>query len=87
MSFSNGACPPTHPILLPHLFFEVLYSMDGVDTSDGGKFVFANGDDVSHLLQIEKSLLTIDRLVMRFMETSSTGKLDINPFRISSTLK
>jgi len=40
----NGICPPTHPVLLPHLFYEVYYSIDQVDTSDGGKFMLANGD-------------------------------------------
>ncbi|KIM96518.1 hypothetical protein OIDMADRAFT_148350 [Oidiodendron maius Zn] len=39
----NGACPPTHPVLFPHLFFEVLYSTASIAT-DGGQFVFANGD-------------------------------------------
>ena len=43
----NGVCPPTHPVPLPHLFFEVYYSVaqfSGVD----GKFVFANGDETEY---------------------------------------
>lgn len=44
----NGICPPTHPVLLPHLFYEVYYSIDQVDSSDGGKFVFANGDSTGY---------------------------------------
>ncbi|KAB5523167.1 hypothetical protein GE09DRAFT_976836, partial [Coniochaeta sp. 2T2.1] len=39
----NGVCPPTHPILLPHLFYEVFYSVTPF-LNKGGKFVFANGD-------------------------------------------
>lgn len=40
----NGACPPTHPRPLPHLFFEVLYAVAAIDQSGGGRFVFSNGD-------------------------------------------
>ncbi|KIW13478.1 hypothetical protein PV08_08666 [Exophiala spinifera] len=40
----NGICPPTHPKVLPHLFFEMYYFPNDLDTSDGGQFVFANGD-------------------------------------------
>lgn len=39
----NGICPPTHPVLLPHLFYEVFYSVTSFVGGDG-KFVFANGD-------------------------------------------
>lgn len=39
----NGICPPTHPVLLPHLFYEVLYSVTDFVGGDG-QFVFANGD-------------------------------------------
>lgn len=39
----NGVCPPTHPVLLPHLFYEVFYSVNDFLGGDG-KFVFANGD-------------------------------------------
>ncbi|KAI0121104.1 WSC domain-containing protein [Xylariales sp. AK1849] len=40
----NGVCPPTHPRQLTHLFFEVLYGVNDIKKSDGGRFVFANGD-------------------------------------------
>ncbi|RDW73681.1 hypothetical protein BP5796_07123 [Coleophoma crateriformis] len=41
----NGACPPTHPVLLPHTFFEVMYGVNHFSPAlDGGAFVFANGD-------------------------------------------
>lgn len=40
----NGVCPPTHPVLLPHLFYESYYNLDSVDTSDGGRFLLATGD-------------------------------------------
>lgn len=44
----NGACPPTHPVYLPTLFMETLYSTDqvprdGNSVVDSG-FVFAQGD-------------------------------------------
>jgi hypothetical protein len=39
----NGICPPTHPFLLPHLFYEVFYSVSQYVGEDG-RFVFANGD-------------------------------------------
>lgn len=39
----NGVCPPTHPILLPHLFYEVFYTVTGFVGVEGN-FVFANGD-------------------------------------------
>ncbi|OCT50818.1 WSC domain-containing protein [Cladophialophora carrionii] len=44
----NGICPPTHPVLLPHLFFEVIYSVNSVDQSGGGMFVFAQGDTTGY---------------------------------------
>ncbi|KAL2393243.1 hypothetical protein ABEF93_001754 [Exophiala dermatitidis] len=44
----NGICPPTHPKLLPHLFFEIIYSVNSVDQSDGGMFVFSNGDTTGY---------------------------------------
>ncbi|KAI9745866.1 MAG: hypothetical protein M1818_000547 [Claussenomyces sp. TS43310] len=43
----NGACPMTHPILLPHLFYEVFYSVDSY-TDGSGTFVFANGDTTGY---------------------------------------
>ena len=39
-----GSCPPTHPIPIPGLFYEVLYWTNRVDQSAGGQFVFSNGD-------------------------------------------
>ncbi|OAG35369.1 hypothetical protein AYO21_10440 [Fonsecaea monophora] len=44
----NGICPPTHPKLLPHLFFEVIYSVNSVDQSKGGMFVFSQGDTTGY---------------------------------------
>ncbi|KAI9818427.1 MAG: hypothetical protein M1827_000486 [Pycnora praestabilis] len=43
----NGICPPGYPVQLVHLFYEVLYSMDSV-TTDGGRFVFAQGDPTGY---------------------------------------
>lgn len=43
----NGICPPSHPILLPVLFIEVPYDVNTI-TKDGGKFVFANGDETGY---------------------------------------
>jgi hypothetical protein len=43
----NGVCSPTHPVLLPHVFIEVLYSVANIN-QDGGKFVFANGDETGY---------------------------------------
>lgn len=40
----NGVCPPTHPVQLVQLFFEVLYGVAQIDQTDGGRFVLANGD-------------------------------------------
>jgi len=44
----NGVCPPTHPYLLPHLFFEIYYWPNEIDQSEGGQFVFANGDTTGY---------------------------------------
>lgn len=44
----NGVCPPSHPKLLPHLFFEIYYFPNTLDTSDGGRFVFSNGDTTGY---------------------------------------
>merc|ERR1712157_208941 len=43
----NGACPPTHPVLHIHLFYEVYYDAKSVK-APGGKFVFANGDTTGY---------------------------------------
>ncbi|KAL8697703.1 MAG: hypothetical protein Q9201_006976 [Fulgogasparrea decipioides] len=39
----NGVCPPTHPVPLMHIFFEVLYGVNDIN-KDGGRFVFSQGD-------------------------------------------
>lgn len=44
----NGICSPTHPILLPHLFFEIIYSVNSIDQTDGGMFVFSQGDTTGY---------------------------------------
>ncbi|KAJ9132986.1 WSC-domain-containing protein [Pleurostoma richardsiae] len=40
----NGVCPPSHPVLLPHLFYEVFYTVTSFEDVNG-TFVFANGDE------------------------------------------
>ncbi|KAK4945184.1 hypothetical protein LTR10_015610 [Elasticomyces elasticus] len=44
----NGVCSPTHPVLLPHLFFEVIYSPNDIDQTEGGYFVFGQGDTTGY---------------------------------------
>ncbi|KAI5365343.1 putative carbohydrate-binding WSC [Septoria linicola] len=44
----NGVCPPTHPIQIPHIFLEVLYSVANVPKEAGGHFVFAQGDPTGY---------------------------------------
>jgi len=44
----NGVCPPGYPYLMPHLFIEIIYSVNNIDKSDGGYFVFANGDTTGY---------------------------------------
>ena len=44
----NGYCPPSHPVQLPHLFFEMYYFPNEIDTSDNGTFVFAQGDTTGY---------------------------------------
>ncbi|KAF2208353.1 hypothetical protein CERZMDRAFT_49511 [Cercospora zeae-maydis SCOH1-5] len=44
----NGICPPTHPIQIPHIFLEVLYSVANVPKQPGGRFVFAQGDPTGY---------------------------------------
>ncbi|OCT53578.1 hypothetical protein CLCR_09595 [Cladophialophora carrionii] len=43
-----GECPPTHPVPIPGLFFEVLYWTNSVDQTAGGQFVFSNGDTTGY---------------------------------------
>jgi len=43
-AIDNGACPPTHPVQLIHLFYEVYYAVSKIDQTNGGRFVLANGD-------------------------------------------
>ncbi|ETN45874.1 uncharacterized protein HMPREF1541_00055 [Cyphellophora europaea CBS 101466] len=44
----NGACPPTHPKLLPHLFYELYYDVAHVAKEPNGYFVFAQGDPTGY---------------------------------------
>ena len=45
----NGICPPTHPIVLPHLFLETNYAVSQVkDMAPGGRFVFSQGDTTGY---------------------------------------
>ncbi|KAF4470185.1 fungistatic metabolite [Fusarium albosuccineum] len=44
----NGICPPTHPRQLPHLFLEVIYGVNNIQKSKGGRFVFAQGDTTGY---------------------------------------
>ena len=44
----NGGCPASHPVMLPLLFFEVLYWTNDIDQSAGGQFTFAQGDTTGY---------------------------------------
>ena len=44
----NGICPTTHPYLFVHLFYEVLYGVNDIEQTAGGKFVFSNGDTTGY---------------------------------------
>ncbi|KAI0040798.1 hypothetical protein FA95DRAFT_823896 [Auriscalpium vulgare] len=45
----NGLCPPTHPIHLISIFYELYYSVDPFNKlNDGGRFVLANGDPTGY---------------------------------------
>jgi hypothetical protein len=44
----NGGCPPDHPVVLPLLFYEVLYWTIDIDQSAGGEFVFAQRDTTGY---------------------------------------
>jgi Domain of unknown function (DUF1996)/WSC domain len=43
-AIDNGRCPPSHPRQLAHIFLENLYDVNNIDTTNGGFFVFSNGD-------------------------------------------
>ncbi|KAL8970381.1 MAG: hypothetical protein Q9183_001554 [Haloplaca sp. 2 TL-2023] len=43
----NGVCPPSHPVSLMNLFFEVLYGVNDIN-KDGGRFVFSQGDPTGY---------------------------------------
>lgn len=44
----NGVCPPTHPVPFVHLFMEVNYSVNKINQTDGGRFVFSTGDTTGY---------------------------------------
>ena len=45
----NGQCPPTHPIHLVSLFYEVYFDVAPFNAlNDGGRFVLANGDPTGY---------------------------------------
>jgi hypothetical protein len=45
----NGLCPPSHPIHLVSLFYEVWFDVASFNSlNDGGRFVLANGDSTGY---------------------------------------
>ena len=45
----NGLCPPSHPIHLVSIFYEVYFSVAPFNAlNDGGRFVLANGDPTGY---------------------------------------
>ena len=44
----NGICPPDHPYQFIHIFFEIIYAVNNINKSDGGMFVFGNGDTTGY---------------------------------------
>ncbi|KAH9971395.1 hypothetical protein BGW80DRAFT_456878 [Lactifluus volemus] len=45
----NGKCPPTHPVHLVSIFYEVYFSVDPFNSlRDGGRFVLSNGDPTGY---------------------------------------
>ncbi|KAF2426326.1 WSC-domain-containing protein [Tothia fuscella] len=44
----NGKCHTSHPVQLVHLFYEIYYSVNTIDQTDGGRFVFSNGDTTGY---------------------------------------
>lgn len=44
----NGVCPPGYPVLLPHIFLEIIYFPNTVAKNDGGMFVFSQGDTTGY---------------------------------------
>ncbi|KAI0301542.1 hypothetical protein B0F90DRAFT_1667895 [Multifurca ochricompacta] len=50
----NGMCPPSHPIHLVSLFFEVYFEVAPFNAlNDGGRFVLANGDPTGYGLHAD----------------------------------
>jgi len=44
----NGVCPPGYPVLLPHIFLEIIYFPNTVAKNDGGMFAFSQGDTTGY---------------------------------------
>ncbi|KAL8949799.1 MAG: hypothetical protein Q9222_004116 [Ikaeria aurantiellina] len=86
----NGVCPPTHPVPLIHMFFEVLYSVNSVN-KDGGKFVFSQGDTTGFgfhgdfLNGWKTDVLTAGIQQCAFTSTGGVG--DCAPFKPSNNPK
>lgn len=47
-AIDNGRCPSSHPHQFATIFLEVVYGVNDVDKTDGGLFVFANGDSTGY---------------------------------------
>ena len=48
-SIDDGRCPPTHPIHLVSIFFEVYFDVEPfLAQEDGGRFVLSNGDPTGY---------------------------------------
>ncbi|KAF1983476.1 WSC-domain-containing protein [Aulographum hederae CBS 113979] len=44
----NGVCPPTYPVLLPHLFIETSYATKNVAVEPNGFYTLAQGDPTGY---------------------------------------
>ncbi|KAK4996850.1 hypothetical protein LTR66_003637 [Elasticomyces elasticus] len=44
----DGICPPGYPVQFAQLFMETDYAVNDINTSDGGRFVFSQGDPTGY---------------------------------------
>lgn len=79
----NGKCPSTHPVPLPHLFFEVYYFPNKI-RQDGGEFVWSMGDTTGYgfhgdFLNGWNSTTLKNAIDAKCLTTGSSGLIDDCP--------
>ena len=82
----NGLCPPSHPVHLITIFYEVLFNVAHFNgLNDGGRFVLANGDPTGYGLHADFMNGWDSSVLSRAVSTCTAASGQIRTARCSRT--